>query len=398
MKQAVILAAGEGKRLRPFTVNKPKAMLSIAGKPILQYVIESLAQNGIRNIVLIVGYRREQIFDYFGSGERFDVEITYVTQEKQLGTAHALFQAKSAVNKEFLVLSGDKLIEADTISHFVSMKPEAMLIKKMENPFRSSVVTVDEGLVKEAMRQERRAVGYSREPGIYMVNTGIYAFNKKIFDLIEGEQNIPVVLNNILDHGGKISALETRGIWLDIIYPWDILSLNCTVLRRIQANIGGTTEANVSIKGLVFIGENTVIKSHSYVVGPVVIGRGCEIGPNVCILPATSVGDNVVISPFTEIENSVIGNDVTIGPSSIIQDSVIDKGCVITGNFAAISGKAEVKINEEHYTVNIGAMLGEGCSLGSHVVARPGVIVGNYTQVQEMKLVSGQLPDKSLVF
>ena len=202
----------------------------------------------------------------------------------------------------------------------------------------------------------------------------------------------------MLDHGGKIGAIETDGVWLDIIYPWDILSLNGAVLRRIQANIGGTTEADVSIKGLVSVGENTVIRSHSYIVGPVVIGRGCEIGPNVCILPATSVGDNVAISPFTEIENSVIGNDVTIGPGSIIQDSVIDKGCVITGHFAAVSGEAEVKINDEHYSVNVGAMLGEGCSLGSHVVARPGVIVGNYPQVQALRLVSGQLPDKSLVF
>ena len=90
MKQAVILAAGEGQRLRPFTVTKPKVMLSVADKPILQYVIESLAQNGVRNIVLVVGYRREQVFDYIGSGEQFGVDIVYVTQEKQLGTAHAL--------------------------------------------------------------------------------------------------------------------------------------------------------------------------------------------------------------------------------------------------------------------------------------------------------------------
>ena len=93
MKQAVILAAGEGQRLRPFTITKPKVMLSIADKPILQYVIESLAQNGIRNIVLVVGYKKEQIFDYMGSGEQFGVDITYITQQGQVGTAHALAQA-----------------------------------------------------------------------------------------------------------------------------------------------------------------------------------------------------------------------------------------------------------------------------------------------------------------
>src|SRR3990170_3573442 len=102
MKQAVILAAGEGQRLRPFTVTKPKAMIAIAGKPILQYVVEALARNGIRNIVIVVGYRREQVFNYMGSGERFGVNITYITQERQLGTAHALMQAREVVENEFL--------------------------------------------------------------------------------------------------------------------------------------------------------------------------------------------------------------------------------------------------------------------------------------------------------
>ena len=131
MKQAVILAAGEGQRLRPFTVTRPKTMLSIAGKPVLQYVIESLALNGIRNIIIVVGYRREQVFDYFGNGEQFGVEITYVTQERQLGTAHALMQAKETVLDEFIVLPGDNLIQADTISRFVTMSPSAVLVKRV---------------------------------------------------------------------------------------------------------------------------------------------------------------------------------------------------------------------------------------------------------------------------
>ncbi|MEE8194567.1 MAG: bifunctional sugar-1-phosphate nucleotidylyltransferase/acetyltransferase [Dehalococcoidales bacterium] len=398
MKQAVVLVAGEGKRLRPFTVNRPKVMISIAGKPILQYVLESLAHNGVRDIVLVAGYRREQIFDYMGSGEQFGVEITYIAQEKQVGTAQALLQARSAVSDEFLVLSGDKLISADTISHFVAAKPEAMLVKKMENPFRSEVVTIEGDVVREAMRQERRAQGHeSRESGIYLVNTGIYAFSREIFDFIEGEQTIPAGLNNMLARGRRLSALETGGTWLDVVYPWDILDLNGAILSRIQANLGGTIEAGAAVKGLVSVGENTVIRSGSYIVGPVVIGRGCEIGPGVCMLPATSVGDNVVISPFTEIKNSVIGNDVNIGPGSIIQDSVIDRGCVITGHFTAASGQAEVKINGQYHLVNVGVMLGEGCSLGSNVVALPGAIAGNYTQVRALKLVSGQLPDRSLV-
>jgi len=397
MKQAVILAAGEGKRLRPFTASRPKAMLSIADKPILQYIIKALAENGIRNIVLVVGYMKEQIFDYIGSGERFNVEISYVEQENQLGTASALLQAKSMADDEFMILPGDKLIEAETISKFVPIKPPAMLVKQMENPPRSSVVMVDKGVVKEAMRHERRAIGYNQEPGIFMVNTGIYAFSREIFDFIEDEQILPAVLSNMINKGKEINALETKGTWLDVTYPWDIISLNASVLRNIRESISCTIENNVAIRGNVLLGENTVIMANSCIMGPVVIGRGCEIGPNVCILPSTSIGDNVCVLPFTEIRNSVIGNDVSIGSGSIVQDSVIDRGCIIKGHFAAISDEAEIKIGNEYHKVNTGAMLGEGCKLGSHVVARPGVIVGKNTQVQSMNTISGQLPDKSLV-
>ena len=391
MKQAVILAAGEGQRLRPFTVTKPKAMLSIAGKPILEYVIESLAQNGIRSIVLVVGYRKEQIFDYMGSGEQFGVDITYITQEKQLGSAHALAQAKGVTENEFLVLSGDNLIEPNTIAQFVGLKPEAMLVKRVDNPARYGVLTIEEGVVKNIAEKPK-------QPKSNIINTGIYAFTTEIFNFIEAQLDIPDVLNNMIAQGEPIKAQEADDTWLNVLYPWDILSLNDTVVRRIRAKLGGTIERGASIKGLVSVGKNTVTRSNSYIAGPVIIGDSCDIGPNVCILPATSIGDNVVISSFTEIKNSVIGDDVNIGAGCIIQDSVIDKGCVIKGHFTACSGEAEVKINDEYHKVSIGAMLGEGCSFDNSVVAQPGVIVGNYSQVQALKLIGGRLPDKSLIF
>ncbi len=391
MKQAVILAAGEGQRLRPFTVTKPKTMLSIADKPILQYVVESLAQNGIRNIVIVVGYRREQVFDYMGDGEKFGVDIVYITQERQLGTAHALMQAKGAVGDKFLVLPGDNLIDANTIAQFVTMKPNAMLVKKVENIARYGLVTTEGGVVKDIAEKLDKAV-----TGI--VNTGIYAFTREVFNFIDTELGIPDVINNMTAQGYAISALETDGTWLDVVYPWDILSLNDAILRQIPASLGGTIESGVSVKGQVSIGKDTVIRSNSYIVGPVIIGENCDIGPNVCILPATSIGDNVVVSPFSEIENSVIGDDVSIGPSSIIQGSVIDESCVIQGRFTACSGEVEVRVNGEYHLVNVGAMLGVGCNLGSSVVAQPGVIVGNYSQVQATKLISGKLPDRSSVY
>ncbi len=390
MKQAVILAAGEGQRLRPFTANRPKVMLSIAGKPILQYVVEALARNGIRDLVIVIGYRREEVMDYMGSGEKFGVDITYVTQQRQLGTANALAQAKDVTGDEFLVLPGDNLIGADAIARFVAVEPEAVLVKRVDNPARYGVVTIDKDGVKDIVEKPKEDRGN-------VVSLGIYAFTKKIFEFIEPELDIPDVLNHMIAQGIQLKAEKTDGTWLDVVYPWDILSLNNAVLNQIQANLGGVVEAGVSVKGLVSVGKDTVIRSNSYIIGPAVIGSNCEIGPSVCIMPATSVGDNVVISPFTEIKNSVIGSDVNIGPACIIQDSVIDKGCVINGHFTTGSGEADVRVDDEHHTVTVGAMLGEGCSLGNSVTAQPGVIVGNHSQVKALKLISGWLPDKSLV-
>ncbi len=141
-----------------------------------------------------------------------------------------------------------------------------------------------------------------------------------------------------------------------------------------------------------------MIRSNSYIFGPVVIGENCDIGPNVCIMPATSIGNNVAISPFSDIENSVIGDDVNIGPGAIIQDSVIDESCLIQGHFTACSDEVEVRINNGFHRIKVGAMLGVGCNLRYNIAAQPGVIIGNYTQVQPMKLLSGRLPDKSTVF
>ncbi len=390
MKQAIILAAGEGSRLRPFTANKPKSMLYIAGKPVLQYVIEALAQSGIRNLVLVVGYRRQQIYDYFGSGEQFGVGITYVTQEKQLGTANALAQARDVAENEFLVLAGDKLIEAGTISRFVDAAPETALVIRIGDPQRHGTVDIEGGLIKGIVEQ-------AAEPKSNLISTRIYALSREVFDYLGSELVISAALNKMIAAGKNVRAQETGGPWLDITYPWDILSLNALVLDKVKPTLSGFIEKGVYMKGPVAIGRDSIIRANSTISGPVVIGSGCEIGPNACILPATSIGDNVVIAPFSMVQNCVIGNDVKINPGSTVQDSVIDRGSMVGVNFTAGSGEAVVQVGSEHHSVKMGAMLGEGCNIGNCVVAQPGVIVGNYIQVQSLKVIGGRLPDKSLV-
>ena len=141
IEQAVILAAGEGQRLRPFTSSKPKVMIPIANKPILRYVIEAVVKNGIRKIIVVVGYRKDQVMDYFGAGENFDAEIDYVEQKQQLGTAHALKQVEPKVNGRFLALSGDNIPE-EVLKSIRHRSPLSLVRQSIVPPKRYCSLTI----------------------------------------------------------------------------------------------------------------------------------------------------------------------------------------------------------------------------------------------------------------
>ncbi|MBT9163140.1 MAG: UTP--glucose-1-phosphate uridylyltransferase [Chloroflexi bacterium] len=388
--QAIILAAGEGQRLKPFTRLLPKVMLPIAGKPVLQYVVEALAQSGIRRIVMVIGYRREQVQDYFSSGQGFGVEIGYAIQPQQLGTAHALRQARDLADERFLLVAGDNIIEPGTIRPLVNVRSNTMLIRTQEDVSKYGVVIVQDGLVREVIEKPLEKISNQ-------VNTGIYAFNREVFDFLDDEVKLTAVIQRMIAEGRDILALETDGTWLDAVYPWDILKLNNLILSRISPRLGGNIEEGAVVKGLVSIGDGTIIRSNCYIVGPAVIGDDCEIGPSVCIFPSTSVGNGAVISPFSIVRNTIIGNNVLIGPGSSIQDSIIAPGTIIRSHFAARSGEAAMMIEGEYHQVKMGAIIGSYSEIGDSTIIQPGAIIGNHCRIKAMKVISENIPDGGLV-
>ncbi|MHC1579325.1 MAG: bifunctional sugar-1-phosphate nucleotidylyltransferase/acetyltransferase [Candidatus Alkanophagales archaeon] len=400
IRQAIVLAAGEGQRLRPFTATKPKVMLPVANKPILEYVVRALAENNIRDIVLVVGYRKDKVMSYFGDGHDFGVRIRYVEQRQQLGTAHALRQAESLAAEEFLVISGDNIVDERTVAAALAAEKYSLLYKQHPEASKYGVLEVDSLELRDGMRVRRIVEKPKGGAEGVLVNIGIYVFDRTIFDEIDEKTDITDVLNGFVGRGGVLRAYEARGVWLDVVYPWDLLSVNDVALRLRTAGraLAGRVEGGVTIRGDVEIGEGSVIRANSYIVGPVVIGRNCEIGPNVCIFPATSIGNNVRIEAFTLVRNSVIMDDVSIGAGCSIKDSIIDRGCSIGDRFSTQSGRGDVKIDGEHHSVEAGAMLGECCVVGDSVVAKPCTILGNNVKVGDMKVVGGAIPDNSLVW
>ncbi|AKG91234.1 UDP-N-acetylglucosamine diphosphorylase/glucosamine-1-phosphate N-acetyltransferase [Geoglobus ahangari] len=388
--KAVILAAGEGQRLRPFTVSKPKVMIKVGNKPILQYVVEALRDSGIMDIVMVVGYRKDRVMSHFGDGKRFGVRVEYAFQEQQLGTAHALKQAENLVSDEFIVVSGDNIIDEGTVRSALAEK-NSVVYRVVDSPSKYGVIKLGRnGRIEEIVEKPEEEISY-------LANTGVYHFDSRIFDYLAGENDLTAVINRMIGDGIEFKAVESKGVWLDIVYPWDIPKVNELALGFRGRVISGKVESGVFISGDVVIGKGCVIRSGTYIRGPVVIGENCEIGPNAVIGPAASIGSNTVIEPFSAVENSVVGDNVRIGSGSRLESSVIDSGTRIMPGFTAVKGKASVEVDGTVQKIETGAFIGERCTIGAKVTAMPACTVGNEVEVSPLKVLSGVIPDGSKV-
>jgi glucose-1-phosphate thymidylyltransferase len=395
VKKAVILAAGEGKRLRPFTETMPKVMLPVANKPILEYVLDAVKKSGIDEVILVVGYKKEVIMEYFKDYK--NITIRYVTQDKQLGTAHALLQTKKHIKEPFIVLAGDNIIDPGSIQKLMKDSSEyAILIKEHPYPSKYGVVFVENKSIRRIVEKPKEDIGK-------YISTGIYKLPSSVFTTIEqcssqGVHSLSSVIQTLVDKGTHINTILAT-LWMDIVYPWDLISVNEIMTQGTVASTSGIIEKGVTLKGPVTIGKDTTIYSGCYIVGPTVIGEGCEIGPNACIFPSTTIGNNTVVHPFTEIRSSIIMDDVHIASNSHISHSVIGKGCIIGDTFSTITEKTIIEIDNEFNRLDapIGAMIGEDCIIESHVVVHPGKIIGRKCQIGPLTRINRNIPSESTV-
>ena len=394
--KAVILAAGEGMRLRPLTVSEPKVMIPIANKPILEYVVEALVKNDVRDIAMVVGYRKERIMSHFEDGKKFGATIDYVVQEKQLGNAHALSCARDRLSGEFMVLPGDNIVDGQSIHDLLNAGTcMSALVAESENPSKYGVVTIEKGGIRDVVEKPIELISN-------MVLTGVYCLNDSIFKHIDncisaGEYGLSNAVNaSLKDH--KVTPVFSSGLWIDAVYPWDLLELNSAGLENLKMGTSGKIEPQVQINGPVGIGEETVIRSGTTIYGPVLIGDGCEIGPNVTIFPSTSIGNSVLVEPFTMIKNSVVMSNCSIGAHSYLSHCVFGYGVKSQSHLMAPGAESYVNISDEFYKVpHMGAIVGEDTSFGTGVVVEPGTIVGAGCKVSSGAKIMRNLPNRALV-
>ncbi len=397
---AVVLAAGEGSRLKPFTLTRPKVMIPVANKPILEYVIAALKDSGILDIIMVVGYKREKIMDYFGDGHARGVDITYVVQHPQLGTAHALKQAADHVYDHFLLVNGDTVVNASDIKRVMNARLcDAAMLTIHANPAKKyGVVETNNGLVKSIREKP------VHEENGNIVNAGVYRFSTRIFGFLgsldiseRGEYEITDAIKKMISQEQAIQGISSRAKWMDALYPWDLLELNSAMLKRQAFGISGTIERDAHVSGAVGVGNNTVIRSGSYIQGPVSIGDNCEIGPNSVILPDTSIGSNCTIEPFTSISNSILMNNVKVGALSHISGSIIGEGVAMGAGFIAEEGDARIEADGMLKEACIGAIIGDNTDIAGGVLSSPGNIIGTRCKVGSGIVVRSNIRDHTVV-
>jgi glucose-1-phosphate thymidylyltransferase len=382
--QAVILAAGEGKRVRPLTRSRPKALLPVANRPIIGYVIEALLKNGIRDIVVVVGYRKEQVIRFLNE---LDVPITVVVQEKQLGTAHALNCAKSHITGDFLLLPGDNYIDPDSIGRIKDIR-NAMLITEHPSPSNFGVVLLKDGHVNQIIEKPEHSPSF-------MVSTGIFSLTQDFFSCISGN-DITDAVSSMLASGTLLKAVVADD-WQDAIYPWDLLKMNMRLLKDLAEVREGSINRQTIIHGPVRIGKGSTIGPNTVITGPVIIGNDCEIGPNCCIMPNTSLGSRVKLEPFTYLGKSLIMDDTSIGSHSRIVDTVAGKGCRLADHTTISASAGLMNIEEKIIKPEFGAVFGDQVTAGPFTIFS-NCIVGNNVAIEGgNRIISRILPDESKV-
>ena len=326
--KGIILHGGHGTRLRPLTHTGPKQLLPIANKPMSQYCIESLQEAGITEIAVIIGgIGADKVKEYYGTGERFGVNLTYIDQDQPRGIAHAINLGKKFVgNNKFVVFLGDNIIQR-SISEFVkdfeqSTAKASILLCEVDNPSRFGIAELKDGKIKKIMEKPKNS------PSNLAV-TGIYFLTPTIFDIIErlkpssrNELEITDALQMLLEENYKITYNMITDYWKDTGTPEDIIHANATVLKNMKPYFYGKKEEGASIFGNVMVGEGTVIKKDTTIIGPVIIGNNCVIDSHTRIGPNTSIGDNSNLSKC-DIEDCIVMSNCVIDVDAKIRRSII---------------------------------------------------------------------------
>ena len=412
--KAAVLAAGEGVRLQPITATRPKPLIKIGGKSILEYCLNALKASGTNEVVIVVHYMANAIKTRFDDGKKFGLKIEYAEQKGIFGTGNAVSVVEPYVKEDFLLVNGDLLFDAEAVRTVINLhqkeKPATTLaIVPVEKPENYGIVELEgDNKVKRIIEKPKR-----EETPTNLANAGIYAFSTEIFSKLKetapssrGEYEIPDALSLFIKENKTVMAAKiAKEQWLDIGSPWDLLEANRWVLTRMKPKSNGIIENGAHLLGHVTVAETARIRSGAYIEGPTFIEEESDIGPNCYIRAYTSIGRGVRIGNACEIKNSIIMDNAHVGHLSYVGDSIIGEKCnlaagTITANYRLDAKTVKMMIKDkivDSERRKLGAVLGDNVKTGINALFMPGVKVGNDSWIGPDVQVQKDVAPKSVI-
>ncbi|HLI53083.1 MAG TPA: sugar phosphate nucleotidyltransferase [Acidimicrobiales bacterium] len=372
--KAVIMAGGEGTRLRPLTSNQPKPMMPIANRPMMEHVVELLKRHGFEEIVVTVAFQANAIRTYFGNGSEFGVHMVYATEETPLGTAGSVRNAMDELDEPFLVISGDVLTDIDVAAvvdfHRERKAIATIALKSMENPLEFGIVIArEDGSIERFLEKPTWGQVFSDT-----INTGIYVLDPSIFEYIAPGKPVDFssdVFPRMLDDGMPLYGYVADGYWEDVGTLDAYIKAHQDVLDgQVSVDLAG-----FRIGEAIWLGEGSEIDPAAVVVGPAIIGDYCRIEAGARLDEYSVLGSNVRVGPDAFVERSVVHDNVYLGPGVRLRGAVVGRSSDL---------RRGARLEE-------GVVIGDECFIGEHAVIHPGVKVYPFKTVEHGAIVNSSI-------
>jgi mannose-1-phosphate guanylyltransferase / phosphomannomutase len=376
--KAVVMAGGEGSRLRPITANVPKPLVPICNQPIMEHIVTLLRRHGITDVVATLHFLADEIQAHFGDGAAFDVSMSYSIEDVPLGTAGSVKRAEDQLaDGTFLIVSGDALTDCDLTKaiefHRAKGSMATLILYRVPNPLEFGVVITDD---------ENRIVRFLEKPSwseVFSdtVNTGMYILEPEIFEYMEPDRRYDWsgdIFPQLLRDGKPMFGYVMEEYWTDVGSLTQYREAQEHLLAgRLNLPVCGETGGSG-----VHIGQDSVIDDGVTLVPPVCIGRNCRIKRGARIGPYTVLGDNGFIEEDANVERSVVWDSTYIGPNVRIHSAIV-------GSRATIKRDSVIR---EDAVIGDRCLIDVGCTIRPRIKVWPDKIIERGSVVT-MSLVWG---------
>jgi bifunctional UDP-N-acetylglucosamine pyrophosphorylase/glucosamine-1-phosphate N-acetyltransferase len=404
--KAIVLAAGEGTRLRPITESRPKSMIPILCRPIIDWHLGNLLKAGVEEVYVVVGHMKEHVVKYIESRGYSGVKI--VDQGELRGTGDAIIKASERIGygEDVLVVYADIFLEEWGIYRRL-VEESGYFIVGVEVPKPE-----DYGVIYVKDQYLYRVVEKPQKPESNLVNAGIYKLNTG--DILEN-RDLPVSPRGEIEATDLVTKIASRRAvrvlaygkkWVDVGKPWHVIDVNKVALDSISGEVRGEVKDPVYIKNKsrVYIGENSTIYPFTTIEGPVYIGERVEVGPNAYIRPYSVICSGSKIGFSVEVKESVLFENVHahhlayIGDSVICENVNLGAGTVLANlRHDNATVKMTIKgVREDTGRLKLGAIIGAGVKTGVNVSIMPGVKIGSNTWILPGVVVYRDVPSNSI--